>query len=144
MQTLFWMGFYLRLFTLGSATSAIFAQIYFINTYLEWYFVKVPYICSTLNIHIFDQRKQFLKNSRENILPHRTIRKLHSVSLKYSFLRTGNTTSKMVLFVKTSYSCRPLATIVTTSFILDVAAALDPPYDDIPSSSLQVLQILND
>ena len=50
----------------------------------------------------------------------------------------------MVLFVKTSYSCRPLATIVTTSFILDVAAALDPPYDDIPSSSLQVLQILND
>ena len=97
----------------------LFAQIYFINTYLEWYFVKVPYIYSTLNIHIFDQRKQFLKNSRENILPHRPIRKLHSVSLKYSFLRTGNTTSKMVPFVKTSYGCRPLATIVTTSFILE-------------------------
>ena len=90
-----------------------------------------------------------MENFCENFQPQRTILKLLFISLNNSFLsnwRCGGesssaATSKMELFVIILLS---LITIVTTSFILHVAAALNLLlYTTILYNSLQVLQILN-
>ena len=53
-------------------------------------------------------------------------------------------TSKMEHFVIIPHGCQPITTIVTTSFILDVAAAIELLlYTDILYISLQILEILN-